>query len=398
MKHSPRDAPKQRMTASPLPSPRPSFIRTLMLLLIALAIGGIAAASLLYKNRKIPNPKSAPLEPVNVVVETVKLTPTLSDTLLLPAVVEVNREVAVSAEVAGRIMKICCTDGAPCRKGDLLVELNTEILQAEYDRAKAQAIFDEKEYKRIASLEAGGAATAKQADEARSRMEISKAGTELARARLERARIVSPISGILDKVPVEEGEYLQPGTVVAKIVNIDAVKAVVQVPEPDIQYFKKGDKAEVFFENHGRPKRRTGAISYVSELADARTRSTRVEIEVDNRARKLRSGRIVRARLTRRVLKDVIMVPLLAIIPLEKGYRVYVAEGDTAHVRNITTSRLIKKGAAGIDRVQVLSGLKPGEKLIVASHRFVGDGQKIRIIETGAKALEGVRAEGKLGK
>ena len=75
------------------------------------------------------------------------------------------------------------------------------------------------------------------------------------------------------------------------------------------------------------------------------------------------------------------MVPLQAIIPLEVGYRIYLVEGDVARQRNVIIGRLIKKDAEGIDRILVTQGLNAGDRLIVSGHRYVGDGQSVKIIE-----------------
>jgi membrane fusion protein (multidrug efflux system) len=124
-----------------------------------------------------------------------------------------------------------------------------------------------------------------------------------------------------------------------------------------------------------------GTISFISELADPQTRSTRMEVLLENKERLLRSGQIVRARLTRRILKDAILIPLLAVIPMEDGMAVYVVtspEGvpkTTQAERRQVELRTIKG-----DRVQVTAGLQPGDKLIIAGHRFVAPGQKVNIV------------------
>lgn len=390
----------------------PSRLGRVLGIIIPIAIIIIAIALSLLASRKIDaqkkeQPQAATPTPVNVIVEQIQITPELPDTLLLPALVEVNRKVQVSAEVAGRIMQLPCVEGAQCRKGDLLAALNTDLLQAEYERAGAQADFDAKQYNRMTYLEPQGAVTTEQVDEKRSQMEISKANMALAKTRLNRARITAPINGVLNKVHVEEGEYVQAGTLIADIVDIETVKVVVMAPEPDISYFSKGDKVKVLFNNHGTEKNTVGVIAYISEVADAGTRSTRIEIDVNNSDRLLRSGQIIRALMTRRVLKNVTLAPLLAIIPLEKGYRVYVTEKPdnaaqdkirVAAARDITTSRIITKDAQGIDRIQILTGLRPGEQLIINGHRLVTDGQRVRVIATNGKSLKHILTEGKLGR
>ncbi len=92
------------------------------------------------------------------------------------------------------------------------------------------------------------------------------------------------------------------------------------------------------------------------------------------------------------------MVPLLAVIPLDRGNRVYVVEDDIARVRAVETTRFIRKDENGIDRVQIVSGLEPGDRLIVDGHRFVGDGQEVEVVATGAEALQILKVEGALGR
>ncbi len=94
---------------------------------------------------------------------------------------------------------------------------------------------------------------------------------------------------------------------------------------------------------------------------------------MDNRDHALRSGQIVRVRLTRRMLQDVIMIPLAAVIPLEEGRVVYLEREGQAE------RRAIELGFIKGRNVQVLSGLAAGEQLIVAGHRYVGPGQAVRV-------------------
>jgi len=346
------------------------MIGGLIVLAAAAAVGLVARLPI--APRELP-PKEAPA--VNVQVQVIQAEPALADAFSLPGVVEPHRIVKVSAEVAGRVEKVPCEEGAPCKAGDPLVHLNTDLLKADFDRAAAQADFDAKQCARLAKLYSDKVASDQDRDHAAARKAVSRAALQEARARLDRATILAPVSGILNERFVEEGEYVQPGTLVAEIVDIETVKVVVHVPERDIQFFKTGAETAVLAGPNGEEKEIAGAVTYISELADQRTRTTRMEITVDNRARVLRSGQIVRARLIRRVLKDVILIPLLAVIPLETGHAVYVVEHGKAQRREVRLGFF--KGR----RVQILAGLSPGDHLIVAGHRLVGPGQRVAIPE-----------------
>lgn len=312
---------------------------------------------------------------VNVKVMKVVSAAQFADTFKLPAVIEPNRIVTVSAEIDGRIESIPLKEGDSVKKGDLLVKLNTEIILPQYKVAQAQLQRDEIEFIRMENLVKSEATSKSDFDNAKTKLDISKAQFEEIKARLERASIIAPISGVLNKISVEEGEYIQPGTPVAEIVDNDMVKVAVDIPERDISFFSKGGQAEVIADYKDKEEVRQGTITFISELADELTRSTRMEVSLPNKDRILHSGQIVSVVLIRQLLKNVIMIPLAAVIPMEKGNAVYVANSSVAKRRDVQIG--IIKG----EDVQIKSGLDEGDKLIISGHRLVVPDQAVNIQE-----------------
>lgn len=312
--------------------------------------------------------------PVNVTVMTVTADPELPDTFDLPAVVEPNRVVTVSAEVAGRVERILSREGSKVVAGALLIELNADLIRPQVEMAQAQHERSQIEYKRMAELVDMEATSRSDLDNATVSLAASKAQLAEVQARLERARIFAPIAGVLNDLPVEQGEYVQPGTPVAELVETNPVKVVVDVPERDVAFFEVGRPAEVFAEVRGEEISRTGTITFIDELADLQTRSTRMEVTVANDEGLLRSGQIVRVRLTRQILENAVLIPLLAVIPMEQGQAVYVVNSSEAQRRDV------KLGIIKGDRIRVTAGLEPGEKLIVSGHRFVAPGQNVTVV------------------
>ena len=341
-------------------------------IIILVAIAVLTAIMKMPKKKREAPATEAP--PVNVTVMTVTAIPQLADTFDLPAVVEPNRIVTVSAEVSGRIERIPPKEGSKILAGDLLIKLNTDLIQPEFESAEAQVARDQIEFDRMTNLAKGSAATQREVDNATSQLAISKARLEGIRARLERTSIFAPTAGVLNDLLVEEGEYVDSGNPVAQLVDTDTVKVVVEIPERDIAFFAIGEKAEIFVDAKGLARSLVGAISFISELADPRTRTTRMEITLDNKQRLLRSGQIVHVRLTRQILKDAVLIPLLAVIPMEDSKAVYVVNSSQAKRREVELG--IIRGY----QVQITSGLEPGDKLIIAGHRFVAPGQKVNIV------------------
>ncbi len=349
------------------------FRRNIVKLVIVLAavavLAGISAVP--PRDRAVPPGEAAP---VNVSVMKVVAIPELADTFTLPAVVEPNRVVTISAEVAARVERIPLEEGDTVRAGDLLIQLNKDFLEPQFRTAEAQYKRDQIEFERMGALVKENATSRQDLDNATTKLAASKAALEEARARLERTRIVAPAGGVLNKLPVEEGEYMQAGTTVAEVVEMDTVKVMVDVPERDIGFFAVGGAAEVLADVRDREYALTGTITYIDELANPQTRTTSLEIALDNPKRLLRSGQIVRASLTRQMIEGAIMIPLLAVIPMEEGYAVYVADGDLAE------RAIVKLGLIKGDSVRILEGLTPGQKLIVKGHRFVAPDQKISVV------------------
>jgi membrane fusion protein (multidrug efflux system) len=299
----------------------------------------------------------------------------MPDLLMLPGSLEPFRVVSVPVEEDGRVEEILGVEGQMVEAEDVILRLDTALLLAELQRARAQADFDSRTLERSLELLERGVFNKSQIEEAEAKAIVSKAVLEVAETNLDRATVKAPSGGVLNKLPVEVGEWVSKGSTVAQIVETDRMKVVIQVPERDVHYLRIGATVPMTIDAL-RGRRLTGQVAYISEIADGATRTTRVEVEVDNGRGLLRSGMIVRTEIARRQLRNVIMVPLSSIIPLEDGRVVYVVAGDRTEQRNIELG-LIKGSQA-----QVVSGLQAGEALVVVGHRQVGPGQLVNVVDS----------------
>ena len=323
--------------------------------------------------------------PVNVSVVTIVPLASKADSFDLHAKVEPNRVVHVAAEVDGRIEEVCREEGTRVKAGidsKPIIKLNTDLLAARFKQAKARRDIDNLEHDRMKKLRASKTATQSELDQIREQANTSQAAFDEARALLNRTEIRPPIDGILNHRPVEKGDYVQAGTVVAEIVDIDTVKIVAHVPERDIHFLKFGDKAGILYTYRRETRSRDAAITFISKLSHPRALTTRIEVKVDNSSGEFFSGQIVTLRLKRRELKNVIMIPMDSVIPLPQAsgqskYAAYVVEGGKARRR---TDLAIDLAFIEGKNVRLVSGLKAGEKLIVAGHRYVGPDQPVTVV------------------
>lgn len=375
------------MSSTDAPAPGAGTLdRVLPILIVLAGFGALAGMTMMPKHDK----QAAAVQPapIPVKVRVLQPLPVLQDSFSIPGVVEPNRVVKVAGEVAGRIERLAVQEGDVLRKNQPMVYLNTDLLAAQYQRAKAQADFDANEAGRVKQLSDRGVATNNELDVQQTKLAVSKAAMDEVKAQLDRAVILSPIDGVLEKMPVQVGEYIQPGNCACQIVDMDTAKVVVDVPERDVHYLGVGQEQTILVQN-GQERKLAGKITYISELADLQTRTTRVEISIDNRRqadnqRPLRSGQIVKVEVVRQALKDVALVPLEAVMPLESGKEVFVVQ--TTPLGDVAKSVRVELGLFRGNEVQILGGaIKAGQRVIISGHRFIRDGQAVAVQESEAR-------------
>jgi membrane fusion protein (multidrug efflux system) len=172
---------------------------------------------------------------------------------------------------------------------------------------------------------------------------------------------------------VEPGEYIHSGTPVFKVVNIDRLKLVLDIPERDITAISDG-KHIPFTVNALPGQTFTGTVRFVAVLAARQSNAFRVEAHVENPDHILLPGMIARADVIRGVLTDSMVVPLSAIVPKKGDHVVFINDAGHAlrrvvHIHRITGSNAI-----------LSSGLSQGDALIVQGHRSLVDGAPVRAV------------------
>ena len=315
-------------------------------------------------------------------VKVVEIIPMpFTDILVLPGTVKAHADIDLAAKVGGTVKWIGPKEGDRVKEGQKLLAVDVKAQTSAVADAKArydQAVSD---YERKKKLFAEKIIPKGDLESAETQVETAKAALDTAGINIEDSSLSSPITGTLDRLLVDKGENINVGQSVMKIVDIDRVTVELPIPEKDILYFKTGQDVNIEFERgKGDSLEFPGKIEFVSLTADESTRTYLVIVGVANPNRLLRPGMIVRAHLVRRQLTEAIAVPFFTIIDREEGKAVFVLEGDLAK------SRKIEYGAFYKGLVEVTSGLKLGEKLVIVGQRDLVDGTKV-ILEADMTAL-----------
>lgn len=313
---------------------------------------------------------------VNVSIEKIEPT-SLKDELQLAGRLEPWVEVDVSTELGGTVQEVRFEKGRRVDKGQVLARVGTDLLEASLEEARAELVASEANYNKTKELFDRQAVPRQELVSATSSYKRAEARVTVARLRVERSILTAPVAGVAVTREVEPGEVVTPGSRVTVIHQVSKLKATAGIPENDISYFKVGGEAKLEIDAY-RGREFQGRIHFLGPAATEQNRSFPVEIEIDNRAGKLRPGMIARVFLVRRVYDDAIVVPRDAVLERDKGNVVFVFDGERARQRLVTT------GPSEAGRIVVLEGLASGEKLIVSGHRNLVDGQRVRPVSQGA--------------
>ncbi len=296
----------------------------------------------------------------------------MRDEKRLIARIEPIADVDVAVKIGGTIEWIGPQEGDLVKAGDPLLRLDRALLEAQVEKAKAAMDLAKLRADRLEQLGARQVTSVDSVDEAQAAYAVATAEYQAAQANLEYTTLQSPISGYVDRLPVDVGEHVDVGRTVMKIVDIEVVEIWCAVPEKDSHYFKKGDRARIVLEQ-GETHILEGTIDFVALTANERGLTFPLKIVVNNEKQILRPGMIAHVYLTRRQMDQAIGVPFFTILDREDGKSVFVVEDGKA------VERRIEYGMYQGGIVEITKGLNVGDKLVVIGQRELVNGQRVRI-------------------
>lgn len=314
------------------------------------------------------------VRPTDVTVTKVVLS-NIDDFYTVPGIVEAWDDITVPSETSGPVTWIGKEEGSFIEKGEPILKINTDNLQANLNSAKLQLEDDKKEFLRQKNLFNQKSVSQKQYDTAKKTYDLSAVSYKLALDEFNKSTIKSPVTGIIDDVIPDVGEYVSPGTEVARLIDMSKLKIYVNVPENDVRYLQLGQEVSVYVAEIGSDKNvKKGVINYISVVSDPQTltHKVRVDVELD---RDIRPGRIVRVDIVRQSFKSVMVVDMYAVIDKDGQKIVYVNKNGVAEERSVITGEMVGS------KVVIVSGLEPGDELITSGQQFLSNGAAVRLGE-----------------
>ncbi|MCK4623087.1 MAG: efflux RND transporter periplasmic adaptor subunit [Desulfuromonadales bacterium] len=301
----------------------------------------------------------------------------LQDSFILPASLEAWEDLILAAEIAGPVRKFNYREGERVETGDVLLEIDPETLQTNLVMQEENYRVSNRKLKRYQKLSVEGLISQQELDELNNSQTAAAAALRATRLQLARCFPKAPVSGVVDRHFVDRGEYVDLGKPLLRLVQVDRLKVIVDVPEKDVQSLQVGQSVEIIpaTMNGNSPTEITGTIDSIAFSADLSTRTYRTKMILDNSAGNLRPGMIVRARFLRRLLTQVITAPLYAVLDREGEKLVYVEDQGIARRLKVVTGRSVGR------RIVITSGLSAGQHLIVSGQQLLIDGARVQVEE-----------------
>jgi len=294
-------------------------------------------------------------------------------TIDVKGLVDSRSTVQVSSLIGGRIIRVGIVTGQSVTKGQLLFELDAEVVRKGLSEVKLQLDFARILYEKQKRIYEQKAGSEVQYLTAKNQVEALESRYESLNEQLTTSRIVSPIAGFTDNVGAKVGEMAMPGMPLTTIVNNSDMRIVVDLAETYISSVSSGDPVKVMFGDINDSL--VTRISTVSRTVNPLSRTFRIEIPVRTVPANLRPNATCRVVITDQTIANTLTVPLTGLLRDNAGPYVFTLDAKSiAHRKNVVT------GLTSGGNIEITSGLAAGEQIVVRGATDIADGQLVRTV------------------
>ncbi|HXH27534.1 MAG TPA: efflux RND transporter periplasmic adaptor subunit [Candidatus Polarisedimenticolia bacterium] len=284
-----------------------------------------------------------------------------------------ENEVQVLAEAEGQVVDLRVEEGDRVGRGHLLASLKKDDAEIAFRKAQLQASNAQMAFERAEKMLSDRLMSREDYDKVT--LQNNVAQQELAEAKwmLDKTSIRAPFAGRVTRRDVKLGQHVRPGDVLFTVSDFDPLIARIYLPEKDVLGLKEGREVRIVLKADERT-RFAGRIRQISPVVDTQTGTVKVTVEASSVPSEVRPGAFVTIDIVRQTRPRAVLLPREAVVrELTEAY-VFVAKGEVAERRSVSL------GLEENGRIEALSGVSPGERVIVAGQGGLKDGSPIKII------------------
>ena len=334
-------------------------IKNLIYALLIIGIVGFIAYRISSNKSKNDESKKSGGKDIPTAVEGIVVkTATFDNNLALSGSVEANEQIEIRSEVSGIVEGIYFTEGSNVKKGQVLFKVNDIELRAQLRQAATKEGLASENQRRAKLLLQKEAISQEEFDIANAEFASMQAQTQLIRAQIGKTSVRAPFSGKIGLRSISPGTYLTPTILVAKLVNTGKLKVTFSIPEKYASQVKSGSTID--FTVSGSDKVYSAKIYAIEPEIAVATRTLQIRAIADNVDGKLFPGTFAEVKLPLTTIKDAIVVPSQAIVPVQNGKKVFISNKGKA--KEVMVEATTRTDAS----ILILSGLKAGDTLITS--------------------------------
>jgi membrane fusion protein (multidrug efflux system) len=307
-------------------------------------------------------------------VDAVVMRPTNFDnTLVITGSILANESLELKSEASGKITRINFKEGSRVKEGDLLVQTNDEEIRAQIEKQRYMQKLNKDNEFRQRQLFKKEAISQEEYDNALNRLNTTISDIKLLEAQLQKTRVYAPFDGVIGLRYVSTGAYISPSTVIATLYNNSPAKIEFAVPSRYSAQITPGKKIRFTIENDT-SRVFAGEVYALEPRINEETRTLKLRALADNSKGILIPGQFVKVDLILDSKPNALLVPTQAVIPDQSGQKVFVAR----HGQAVEVS--IETGTRTNLRIEVLSGLQPGDTVVTTGILQMRNGLPVQVV------------------
>ena len=347
-------------------------IKYFLYALLLVGMGGFVAYRISSNQRKNDDSKDKGMKNKAMTVNGIIVKPiTFENKLSLSGSIEANEQVEIRSEVSGIVEGIFFQEGSYVSKGQVLLKVNDIELKAQLRQAQTKENLASENERRAKLLLQKEAISQEEFDMASADFKSAQAQSQLVRAQIGKTAIKAPFSGKIGLRSISPGTYITSAILVAKLVNVEKLKITFSIPEKYANQVNKN--ANISFTVAGSNEKYNAKVYAVEPEVAVETRTLQVRAIAENKDGKLLPGTFANVELALELIKNAIIVPTEAIIPVQNGKKVFISEHGKA--KEIMVETATRTDAS----ILILSGLKKGDTLVTSGVMSLKNDNPIKV-------------------
>jgi membrane fusion protein (multidrug efflux system) len=317
--------------------------------------------------------------PVPVAVEGVTTGP-ISSYYAATATLEAESRAEILARVAGVVRTLRCEEGDVVRTGQPLLQIEDAEFRYRLQQAEARTANLRSRFDRLQGMVEKNLVSVEEFDLAKSELAAAEAEEGLARLELGYATVQAPFAGVVTQRLVDTGQNVSVGSPLFQLADFDPLLARVHVPAKEFGRLRTEQSVQLTLDSDGREL--TGRITLISPIIDPNSGTIKVTIEIPEHPQDVRPGDFAQVSIVTERRENRTLVPRVAVVTDKGEDVVFVAR------EGIAERRVVELGLSDDRHSEVLSGVEPGEQVVVRGQRSLQQGAPIRVLDREIPARE----------